>query len=519
MTWHIVRKDLAQLWILVLTATITQFANAGLWFALDQFREPAELVVAAQVFPFVVWVAIVLLIVASVHHDCVPGVSQDWLIRPIPRRDLLQAKVVFLLISVNAPMLLSDFAHGIATGFGSRASLSAALAHGLLSLFVMELPVLALATITTSITEVVAGMLAIWLIVLAVVLAGIAVRGGAPPPFAMSGIQWMTPAFWTLLAVVATSVIIPLQYFRRDTSRSRKILATVTLLAPMLSFFSWTTAFGFQRSLSADPAAAAHITVTFSPDGEASIHSATATAGKILFLPVAVSGLPSESLVLSDRADIRLTGEDGSPFYNGRTVASPGYHDDFFVNTAAGGSVRTFQQIVLPPKIIAIVRSRPVRAEIDYSLTLFRRQTLEAIPAIDGDKRIQVFGWCKTRIDPDGDEVQFGCLKAGTPPPCFSLELENPENGRHNPENFSCTPDYAPYRLHLYPNALSQFGNGVRFGDTQGFARFPVDGTQLSTARVIASSYEPAAHFTRHVITEVQPTDWATENRISDRRP
>src|SRR5262249_12923067 len=94
------------------------------------------------------------------------------------------------------------------------------------------------------------------------------------------------------------------------------------------------------------------------------------------------------------------------------------------------------------------------------SLTLFRWRVVEAINALGGEKRIQMFGLCKTRIDPDGDEIQFGCLMAGASPPCFSLELENPENGRRNPENFSCNPDYAPYRLHLFPDALSQFGGG-----------------------------------------------------------
>ena len=511
MTWHIVRKDLAQLWILVLTAATTQFANAGLWFAIDQFREPAELVVAAQVFPFIVWVAIVLLIIASVHQDSVPGVSQDWLIRPIRRRDLLQAKVVFLLISVNAPMLLADFVHGIATGFGSRDSLNAATVHGLLSLFVLELPILALAAVTTGIMEVVGGMLAICLIVLGVVLAGTAVRAGAPPPFAMTGLQWMTPAFWTSLAVVAAMLVIPLQYFRRATSRSRRIVVAVTVIAPMLSFLNWASAFGLQRRLSALPEAAARVTVTFSPDREAGGGSVGTSLRNTLFLSMTAAGLPPESLVISDRAEIRLTGDEGRTLYSGRIVPSSGYHDDFMVNTAIGGSARTLQQIVLPPKVYALVRSRPVRAEFDYSFTLFRRQTLDAIRALEGDKRIDAFGWCKTRIDPDGDEVQFGCLKAGTSPPCFSLELENPENGRRNPESFSCTPDYAPYRLHLYPDALSQFGSAVRFGDTQGFARFPVDATQLSTARVIVKSYEPAAHFTRRVVTEIQPADWVTD--------
>ena len=186
------------------------------------------------------------------------------------------------------------------------------------------------------------------------------------------------------------------------------------------------------------------------------------------------------------------------------------------MNTEAGGSVSTRQQIVLPEKIYALLRRGTVRAQIDYSLTLFQWQTLDTIAALGGDKRIARFGWCKTQIDQDGDEIQFGCLQAGSAPPCFSLELENPENGRHNGENRACEPDYAPYRMHLYPAAVSHFGGGVRFGDSKGSVKFLVDGTQLTHARVTVKSYEPVAHFTRSLtITDLRPADWLTDERVS----
>jgi len=321
MILHIVRKDVSQLWMLVTIALIAQLANTGLWFALDHFQKPAELVVPAQVFPFIAWIAIIVLIVACVHQDVVPGVSQDWLIRPIRRADLILAKVMFVLIFVNAPMFVSDLAHGMARGFGVRQSLAAAGAHGLLAFLALELPILTLATITTSVTQVIGGVLAIWLSILAIVLAGTAIRGGAPPPFALSGMQWMTPAFWTLLALVAACIIIPLQYFRRATSASRRIAFTATILAPMLSFSSWNKAFGFQQSLSADPKVASLVKLSFNPEPAGVSPPATASSSNRLLLPIVVSGLPPESLLLCDRADIRLAGQDGTALYSGRTGA------------------------------------------------------------------------------------------------------------------------------------------------------------------------------------------------------
>jgi hypothetical protein len=85
------------------------------------------------------------------------------------------------------------------------------------------------------------------------------------------------------------------------------------------------------------------------------------------------------------------------------------------VNTAAGGSVSTLQQIVFPEKIHGLLRRGPVHPEIDYSLTLFRWRTLDTITALGGDKRIARFGWCKTQIDQDGDEIQFCVSRQALP--------------------------------------------------------------------------------------------------------
>lgn len=63
-------------------------------------------------------------------------------------------------------------------------------------------------------------------------MLGMLARGGAPPVFASSGIQWMTPAFWSVLACVAGAVIVPLQYFRRTSLRARTIALGVALARP-----------------------------------------------------------------------------------------------------------------------------------------------------------------------------------------------------------------------------------------------------------------------------------------------
>ena len=61
---------------------------------------------------------------------------------------------------------------------------------------VFDVPVLGLAAITSTLVQGMGSLIGIWLTVMVGVFAGIVARGGAPPPFASSGIQWMTPAYW-----------------------------------------------------------------------------------------------------------------------------------------------------------------------------------------------------------------------------------------------------------------------------------------------------------------------------------
>ncbi len=280
-------------------------------------------------------------------------------------------------------MLLADFAHGAAAGFAVRDSLTAALSRSISMLLVFDLPVVALAAMTRTLVQVAAGVVGIWLIVMAGVFAGILVRGGTPPPFAASGIQWMTPAFWSLLAFSAAAVTIPLQYFRRATTRARQIVLGAVLLAPMLSFSTWASAFSVQRWLSTNPGIAEPIAIAFDPSLGRSAAEPASTSANAVLLPVRVSGLAPESIVMNDRAVVRLVGRDARTLFRGRTTVTIGYSDDFPVRTTEGGDVRTHQRIVFPSRVYERVLTQPVRLEIDYSLTLFHSEAANTIAAIE----------------------------------------------------------------------------------------------------------------------------------------
>ena len=498
------------MWSLVAVLAATQFANAGLWYALGPFEEPRGLVVAAQVVSYLVLFGAAVLIMVAVQQEALVGVSQDWLIRPIRRGALLCAKVLFILIAIHVPMLLADIAHGTAAGFSLHATVVAALSRSACIALIVDLPVFAVATMTKNLVQAAGTLLAVWVVVAVGIAVGFLVRGSEPPPFAASGIQWMTPAFWLLLAVCASVGIVSGQYRHRATSRARAIMLTAALLAPLLSFSTWGSAFSVQRWLSSDPEVAQPIAIAFEPiQGRAAPRSAPPSAGTV-FLPIRVAGIAPGGMVMSDRTFISLVGHDGTTLYHGRSTVNLGYGDDFPVRAEDRGEVHMHQRITVPGKIYEKIRAQPVRMEIDYSLTLFRLAAANSLSASNGHGNFAAFGRCQTQIDADDDDVELGCTKTGTIPTCVAIALENPKNGKRNPETPYCAPDYAPLRPHLLPDALSHFGADVKFHDIQQVATYPVDGSQLAEARVSLKSYQPVAHVTRHlVISDIRLGDWA----------
>ncbi len=513
MTWHIVSKDWRQLWPFVTLVAAVQAADVAVQIALGHFGDPPALAVVGQVLPGVVWLVIALLIAAAVHQDVLPGVTQDWLARPIRRRDLLQAKVLFVVIAVHVPMFLADLTHGVSEGFVLRESASAAAVHTGLVMFVLDVPMFALATVTRSAIEMLVGVVAMWMVVLLGVGVGVAARGGAPPPFASTGMQWMTPAFWSLVAGMAAFVVVPLQYFRRATRQARLVVAGAVIVAPMLSFSSWSAAFGLQQQLSPDLSLARSIGISFDPATRTALLDGAEAATHTTLLPLRISGAEPDSIVASDRAIIRLADASRTVLFVGPTTGGRP-RDDFRVRVGSTGEAYARQRVVLPESVYARVRSASVRAEVDYSLTLFQRDATATVAAANGSARLTAFGWCRTRVDGDGDEIEVGCLAMGPAPTCLAATLQDSMTGSRNPEHLACEPDYTPSRIRLFPGVMARFGGGVRFRDPQGLYRFPVDGSRVATAQVRLTSYRPAAHFTRHVvIPEIRPADWIVIDR------
>jgi hypothetical protein len=107
MVWHFFKKDVRLLWpmplFVVAAAALCALRTALLGF----FNQPA-LDRLTFFLPYLVYLGIAMVAITVVQQEPLSDPQEDWLIRPIRRRDLVLSKVLFMLIMVNIPLMIVD---------------------------------------------------------------------------------------------------------------------------------------------------------------------------------------------------------------------------------------------------------------------------------------------------------------------------------------------------------------------------------------------------------------------------
>jgi hypothetical protein len=513
MIWHIFKKDWRLLWPLVVGVALLHFASAAVLFKLGRFGEDRTLIPLLNMLYVIAILGSGFLIAALVHQDAIPGVRQDWLVRPVKRRDLLMAKLLFLLTAVASPILVADLMEALANGFPLRQSLAAAVSRSVCLLFFLGLPLLAFASLTKNFME--------------TIVAGVAVFFGgvtfmmlvrSPNYFLVlnSGIGWVAQSAWLAILCVGVSVILGLQYFRRKTMSAIWVAATMELLFLFAGFMPWQAAFAIQERHAPSPGASRAVAIAFEPGAGRlrrtekinanDMDRRSLSIGGSLFvqLPLRIEGIPDDSILKADLSEALLIGPDGKAqrlgVGNDLEIRNEGHSD---------GRKVVHHGIHVREDLYNRFGGQPVRLEIDYSMTLFRLDASHAIPALNGDQRMPDVGWCATRVNDAGTSVNVRCLEPGLAPTCASAFLEHVPSGRRNPSRSACRPNYAPYAAWDESDAMTRFGAGLPFHDPSGLAQYPIDGSQLAESQVVLRIYQPLDHFTRRlVIPEIRLKDW-----------
>ena len=462
--------------------------------------------------------AAAFLTVAILHQDSIPGVRQDWLVRPISRRDLLLAKLLFVFIVVEGSIILTDTFQVMASGFSLRESLAAGLDH-IFFVFIFTLPALAFAAVTSSMMEAVIGAVIAFFAGTATVIFFETFSADARSPAAGTGERWIPLCAMVAVSILAAGCVLLIQFFERRTLLARWVLG-ISVLAFTLSLiaFPWKTTFALQTHFARNPGSARLVAVSFDaalgryqrPSGlSASDEQRLARlqareAPAEVFLPLQISGLPDDSVLKADQSELILIAPGGK-------VAYRGIGEDLEIRAEGPGNRQqtAHLEVDIPAVKYPRLKEQPLRAEMNYSLTLFRLSSAYGLPAIGADQRMPEAGRCATQINESGTAIELRCEQAGKGPTCGTFFLENPATGVRNPVISACDPNSSPRFGWISEDPMSHWGLNLRFRDPSGLTHFPVDGTQLPKSQVVLRLYEPVDHFTRHLlIPEIRLQDW-----------
>lgn len=518
MIWHIFKKDVRLLWVYVVGVAAMHLATAVILYEITRdtiaTRAWAELV---NTIPVIAYLGMAFVTAMAVLQDPLVGVRQDWLVRPIRRIDLLFAKLLFVILLVQGPLFLADLVGGLANGFALRQCLVAALSRGVFVFLAYNLWAFALATLIRNLSDAVVAGVIVAVVAVGFQLVAQAVFGRGADSTLDSGVAWFPISVRLALSLVASTIVLIVQFATRRTMILRAFAAAVLLLALLTRLIPWRIAFAAEQSIFRSHASADRISIVFHPSlgryqretGAADLNKLgrgigdSSVSGAVIYLPLRLDSLAANSVVKLDRAEYSIALSAGQTLYRGTgsMLLSTG---EFPQQSSA-----QYETIRVPVNVFNAFADREVSVSIHYSGTTFALQNSFAIPAVGGEERMPGFGACTTKIDSDGDGVALRCEQIGNMPTCAEIFLEHSPTGKRNPEQLSCPGDYSPYFGKLLYDDLSRFGADLDFVDLNGLAHFPVDGSMLQDARVVIRNFAPQSHFTRDLsIPSIRLSDW-----------
>ena len=521
----VLRKDWALLWPLALLVALIQIAlewaswKFGFFGVSPVAREVMRLLTPAW------YIGVVALSVVVVHEDTIPGVDQDWLIRPLHRTDLLLAKLLFMAATVCVPMLVVNLVDELALGFPFVPSFGAAIYKEFYLFVCLLVPATALAAATRNAVELIVLVAGLVLLYVVSVWLSATAFGLDRCPTCDTSIMWLQSLLQHIGIFAGSAVVLGFQYYQRRTQLSRGLLAAGVVLLVIVQL-PWNVAFAIQTWMGAPigtaPAAiqisAAQTTAGASAAGGHSRQDIAKRAAQALLqgdvdaaveirkegqdrgapltltVPLQIKGMTHDEFLVVDRADFAVLDARGATLYRGTRSERKSVPLNV---DASGMAVQTFE---LPASGYQKIRASAVSLVVDYSLTVRAVVAQHKMRATGGELRSPEIGICRSDADPSASIIR--CRQIGRAPNCYTATLYAPD-GRHNPEVRACGSDYRPF-IPSPMNIISFAGVEMPIRDSYGVAHYDVDGSDLQDSYIVMKVYETGEHFQRRVASRLQ---------------
>lgn len=495
MILHIFRKDWKLLWKFFVIFTGVQFIPAFLRMKNGLFPSSAQLAFLEFPSTVVAMAVIVFMAITIVHQDAIPGISQDWLVRPIKRRDLLLAKLLFVAL-VQAAIFVADLTQVFGSGFSFSEALAGASAHNIYFGVMLTLPALCIAAVTRNLMEAIAGAAGAFLLWMCIDATAVFLRGGAGylhRPSTTGGTGWIGNYVGQCFLIIGVSLVLWMQYRKRDTRSSRWIIGVTTAVFVAAQFLPWSMIFAAQRHFSPNPGASSLIALAAGaphPDPAPQLQSNTAPDSVHLLIPLKIAGVPDSGVIKSDRSDITLLTPDGRALFS--------TEGDSWVHNSETGSNVVMQGFNIPEKVLRQIGTTPVILKTTHSLTLLSLKSRYTMPAVNGKANNSDIGNCETTTARLGTAIVNRCDRPGSGSECINAYVEEPGTPyRIVSMPGWCTPDYAPRLERFSRTPMASWGNTFFFHDPMSGDTFPTDEVSLAKAKAVMEVFEVQSHFQR----------------------
>jgi hypothetical protein len=497
MIFHILKKDLKLLWPVVLLLSSLHAITATVFQVIGVYGEPQFLRYLWYMLAYLSLLGVGILSLSVFHQDPIPGTSQDWLIRPINRTELLFSKVLFVLLLVCGPIVLVDVGAGLAASQSFGLALSGAVARSISVIIVIALPAMIIGAVTKNAID--ALLMTLVLVVSAcAVLLGMWVLNSTGLGLIGTGLQWGIGLVVAIVVGAIAVVVLTLQFRSRKTFLSRGLILAGAITTPLVIWVPWNGAFSVQRHLGQSGSVELPVQIEFATNASSAdrVESDVADSSSVLQSAfsrrfavelghsVEVSGLDPGKLLYIDRVDIRIIERGQLLYYGEANVISDKVEGVYFHGSLPnvplvaeeGGTVIALQKILIPKRVYPELEGKSVTIELTYFLTQMRKSDGFNVAVFDRDQKILNLGVCSSRIGNNGLVVQMGCRSAGQVPDCAILMLRDSASGIHNEPRRICNPSYGYFGFKLL-SPLSAYNATLPFRGETDLFRYPCSGS------------------------------------------
>src|SRR5258708_3698619 len=197
-----------------------------LWYEIAITLGLVVMMVVYPLLEFMVPIAWCNLAARLIYAEPLPGDRLFWVTRPYSWKSLLAAKVLFILVFVNLPMIVADIIILSKNGFPVFDNLAGVVWSQVLLTSVFVLPVVVLATITTSLVQLV-------LAALILVLFPLSPFWIVSQVSDWRGLEWIWYSLLFATFVLAGVIIILRQYKLRRTAMARTLTGGILLVVAL----------------------------------------------------------------------------------------------------------------------------------------------------------------------------------------------------------------------------------------------------------------------------------------------